>query len=59
MKEVVQRSANNDKLNVKLLILAMVSTSKEYRGYRQGKPGLSLEKAVWSCPGLADTRVRV
>ncbi len=46
LRDLVRRSSNNDNLNVKLLVLAMASISKEYAGAREGKPGISIEKAV-------------
>jgi hypothetical protein len=46
LKELLVLSGRNEKLNVKLLILTMVGTSKEFAGMRQGKPGLSPDKAL-------------
>lgn len=46
LKEVLAMSRGNEALNVKLLVLAMASTSKEFAGKRQGKPSISVEKAL-------------
>ena len=46
LRELLVLSGRNEKLNVKLLLLIMAGTAKEFAGERQGTPGLSIDKAL-------------